>query len=642
MAAAGRTAHALAFLLLALLFANAARADDIERITNFVSDVTVQPDGVLRVRETITVNAQGDDIVHGIKRDFPTISADGVHYGFDVVTVMRDGKPEPFDVSSIPNGREIRIGDAGTILEHGEHTYVIDYTTDRQIRFFPEFDELYWNVTGNDWRFEIAHAHATIHLPHGALIRQAALYTGAAGARGHDAEVHATGDGVMVFNTTAPLYTREGLTIAVGFSKGAVTPPSVSNRLFYLARDHASEAAVVVGSLVLVLYFTIAWLLVGRDPHSGPVVPLYAAPLGLTAGAVRFLARQGFDHKVFAASLVSLAVNHAITIKQDSDKDYVLTRIDADADVLPLESRLLRTLFVRRQNVTLNKTNRFEISLAIGELTKTLEDTYGDGYRVANTNWLWPGLAIVAATVLGVIFLADSPGWTVATMAWASLTIFAAAVFGFLDGALWRAAFTTGSSRTASAIFALVLLVPVIAFGSMTVSLLFFTFDTVPGVAICLLAVPVGVTVLFHRLLRRPTDKGAEAFRAIAGLKLFLSTAVADELKLTGAPDMTPDVFERFLPYAIALDCEDAWSKRFEAKVAQSYRPDWYTGASSTHDLTPALTASVGTALASAASSSMPSTSSFSSGSSSSSFSSGSSGGGFSGGGGGGGGGSGW
>src|SRR6185369_4327870 len=101
----------------------------------------------------------------------------------------------------------------------------------------------------------------------------------------------------------------------------------------------------------------------------------------------------------------------------------------------------------------LNKTNRFEITLAIGELTRTLQDTYGDGYRVANTNWMWPGLAIILATALGVIFLADSPSWTVATMAWSSMTIFAAGVFGFLDGALWRAVFTTGSSRIASAIF---------------------------------------------------------------------------------------------------------------------------------------------------------------------------------------------
>jgi uncharacterized membrane protein YgcG len=126
----------------------------------------------------------------------------------------------------------------------------------------------------------------------------------------------------------------------------------------------------------------------------------------------------------------------------------------------------------------------------------------------------------------------------------------------------------------------------------------------------------------------------------IAGLKLFLSTAVADELKLVGAPDVTPDVFERFLPYAIALDCEDAWSKRFEAKSAQSYQPEWYASASNTGGLVPSLTASVGTALATAASASTPSSSFSSSGSSS--FSSGSSGGGFSGGGGGGGGGSGW
>ena len=60
-----------AILALILAFApTVARAD--ERILHFWSDVAIQPDSSLEVRETIDLRAEHDAINHGIFRDFPT------------------------------------------------------------------------------------------------------------------------------------------------------------------------------------------------------------------------------------------------------------------------------------------------------------------------------------------------------------------------------------------------------------------------------------------------------------------------------------------------------------------------------------------------------------------------------------------
>ena len=50
------------------------------------------------------------------------------------------------------------------LLANGEHIYTITYTTSRQLGFFRDHDELFWNATGNGWAFLIEHASATVRL----------------------------------------------------------------------------------------------------------------------------------------------------------------------------------------------------------------------------------------------------------------------------------------------------------------------------------------------------------------------------------------------------------------------------------------------------------------------------------------------
>ena len=192
-----------------------------ERIVNFISDVTVNADASLEVRETITVNAEGNDIRRGILRDFPTTYTDRrgnrTRVGFEVLGVTRDGRSEPYALESISNGTRIKIGDADVFLYNGQHTYEIAYRTTRQLGFFPEFDELYWNVTGNGWTFAIDQARVIVRLPVGAKIVQHAEYTGYQGVQGKDARVlTATGDRYEA-ETTRGLWVAEGFTIAVAW-----------------------------------------------------------------------------------------------------------------------------------------------------------------------------------------------------------------------------------------------------------------------------------------------------------------------------------------------------------------------------------------------------------------------------------------
>jgi uncharacterized membrane protein len=158
-----------------------------------------------------------------------------------------------------------------------------------------------------------------------------------------------------------------------------------------------------------------------------------------------------------------------------------------------------------------------------------------------------------------------------------------------------------------------------------------------------IIAACIGINVLFHHLLKAPTLAGRALMDRVEGFKMFLTAVDADRLQTVARPDKTPQLFERFLPYAFALGVEHAWAEQFSQVLAQaatagttgggtSYSPSWYSGAAfasfSATDFTSSFSSSFSGAISS--SSAAPGSSS------------GSGGGGSSGGGGGGGGGGGW
>jgi hypothetical protein len=286
-----------------------------ERILRFVSDVTIDRDGELTVTETIRLRAEGRDIRRGILRDFPTIYRrdDGamVNVGFEVLSVMRDGSPEPYGLERKANGWSIRIGDPDKVLTQTQHEYVIRYKTRRQVGFFAEFDELYWNATGTGWTFPIDEAEARIALPERVPFRTSAVYTGPQGARGKDARVVDEQAGRIVFRTTRPLPRNNGLTVAASFPKGIVLPPSVVRQTIWLLQDNPAVGVAAVGLPLVLGFYFIAWLVVGRDPPRGTIIPLFAPPDGMSAAAVRYVGNMGFDDKCFTAAIIDLGVRRA-------------------------------------------------------------------------------------------------------------------------------------------------------------------------------------------------------------------------------------------------------------------------------------------------------------------------------------------
>jgi uncharacterized membrane protein YgcG len=654
--------------LLVLLVAMAGqpgRAQAAERILSFVSDVRIERNGDLEVTETIAVDAENDQIRRGILRDFPTIyrTRDGrrVEVGFTVRSVMRDGRAETYTLEKLANGVRVRIGRADAMLSTGRHEFAIRYRTTRQIGYFPEFDELYWNVTGTGWTFPIDVAEVRITLPERVPFIRSAVYTGPQGANGRDAAVVEEEPGRIVFRTTRPLPLRNGLTVAAAWRKGVLDPPPGPS-LFERAGDwivqtwvyrHLPLVLAMIGLPLVLGYYLYAWLKIGGAPRRGVVIPLFTPPEGMSAAATRYVRRMKFDDKTLTAALIELAVNGRLKLigstvtrgKHKGDDKITIEKRDGGKPVGAAEELAVKRLFHSRASVPLTQASSTDLRSAMNGLKDVLRKTYDNVSFRSNASWA--GWGLLASFVLMAVVVAAN--WTgehdlFGSTLFVLLLPIPALMLGLsVMTAGWRA---QGAARAVSLIVG-VAFTTLGAIGSYWLLLAYRPdwTEVMPTVAAFALA---PVAVFAFPLFKAPTPAGRKLMDDIEGFRLYLGVAEEDRLQAFYPPKKTPELFEKYLPYAVALDVENAWAKRFDGILTEAMMEEiqrsWYMSEDKERGDPGRLVNFVATSLAEtvAAAATPPGSSGSRSGSSSDSNSSGSSGGGSSGGGGGGGGGSGW
>ena len=199
---------------------------------------------------------------------------------FEVLRVERDGQPEAYHTESLENGTRIYIGQEDVEIEHGPHTYRLTYRTGEQLGFFPDHDQLYWNVTGNGWAFPIDRATANVVLPPDVPLEGVKLegYTGSEGSKERALTTAVDrGAGTLRFAASRPLGNYEGLTIVADFPKGYVHEPTFEERRASWLRSNQHLVAGGAGLALVLLYYVVAWNAVGRDPRRGTIIPLFEA-----------------------------------------------------------------------------------------------------------------------------------------------------------------------------------------------------------------------------------------------------------------------------------------------------------------------------------------------------------------------------
>jgi uncharacterized membrane protein YgcG len=571
-------------LLLLLLLSVEAVAD--ERILEFHSDILVMPDGWIDVTETIKVRAEGNRIRRGIYRDFPTEYRDkygnDVIVGFDILSVLRNNSPEDFHTQGIRDGIRTYFGNSDRYINSGEHTYTFRYRASRMLGFFENHDELYWNVTGVNWEFPIDNASATVSfgfdVSAGDLTAEA--YTGAFGYTNRDYTSRIDGSGRVEVETTKVLPALNGLTIVVTWPKGFVSEPSDLDRIGWLLSDNANLLIALVGYALLLAYYIPVWRHFGKDPDEGVLVTRYEPPKGFSPASLRYIRQMYYDDKVMTAAVVNLGVKGYLRIDVEEGSDGFLG-IGAEED---------KYLLVKT-----------DPGLGAPPMAAGEQELY---------DALFKGRKSILLDQDNHEKLGDAKSEHRQSLAKDYKQHY----------------FKYNGLLNVPAVLLLVV-TAVISLGA----------GPSPW-SILTIGLMVVTTITFAVIMKRPTLRGRKLLDEIIGFKDYLEVAEKYEMELRNPPEKTPQLFEKYLPFALALGVDQSWAEKFAAVLSSAQQPDgkpysptWYNGSWDNVNLSRAtsnLTSSLNTAVTHSVT--PPGSSS------------GSGGGGFSGGGGGGGGGGGW
>jgi uncharacterized membrane protein YgcG len=606
----------LTFNILLFTFSNRALSqqspfinDFSDRILRFHSEIDVSEDGVVHVKEHIRIyNGDGEntpgynrmnsvytnnDIQRGLVRDFPTKYEDSSGFwmetGFDVISVTRNGKKEDYVEDNLVNGTRLKIGNADVILETGVHDYMIEYTTQRQIIYHANKDELYWNVNGNGWVFSCDTISCVIRFPQGADIFENACYTGPEGSTASNCRSVSKNSREIEFTTTQKAEANEGLTVAAAIRKGILKEPGRFKKFIaFLSANYIIPLLIFLFLFQFVFYYVV-WYKKGRDPKKGVIYPQFSPPDGVTAADAGFILDQKFDSKLFAAALIDCAVKKRLKIEVSREgllfKSNVYHFKEPDVPVNGYSSSdeygfALTSLYnLRAQKGKYNSLLR--------TCYTSLQSALRDRYQVRSGK---------SARKKGAFVL--NKGYVTIGF----IIVIAAAFFSFQ--------FFTTHPSTPIAIFSAAFVVAMLL-----------------------------VHLVFRSIMSAYTKEGRQLVDHLLGFKMYLSQAEKHVYNQLAPPERTLDLFEKYLPYAIALGVENEWSSQFddilEKALAEGYTPGYYSvsGGRMQHFTASEFSRGISSGLSSTVSSaSTPPSSSRG----------GSSGGGRSGGGGGGGGGGGW
>jgi uncharacterized membrane protein len=534
--------------LLSFVFYQVVKAET-EVIKNFDVNINIQKDGSLLVTEKIVYDF-GTNQRHGIFRDIPLTSVNGPELNIKVIEVKDEfGNPYKYTTSITNNILKIKIGDPNIFIT-GIKTYIITYQVYNAIRTFEDHDELYWNVTGNEWPVAIQNANASITLPDSSIYNvKMDCFTGPYGSLQKNCIFNHNGTNVN-YSTTQPLNVNEGLTIVLGLPLGYINkiylPPSQKS-FFTLSLNFDSIFSFFLSFFELIIFPFLAFFIVimiflkrltwktkpkpviPKELKGEPITVEYNPPDNLSPIDIGTILDRRVDLTDISSVIIDLAARGYIKIRYivknipswPDKKDFEFIKLKDGADLVhPADKIIFELLFNYRDNVKLSDLKEEKASLQwyIERIKENTEQyLYDKGYFDPGAKYKLERLKNYFSIALIILFA------------------------GLFISSILPERFKV----TLNTLF----------------SYLFF-------------GIVIAIFVVTLKQSNKLTPQGISALRKILGFREFLQLTEKDKLQLINAPELQPEIFEKLLPYAMVLGVEDKWAKKFEG--IYNTIPIWY------------------------------------------------------------------
>ncbi|HBB76304.1 MAG: hypothetical protein A2186_02475 [Candidatus Levybacteria bacterium RIFOXYA1_FULL_41_10] len=418
-------------LFLAVLFFLFPRNVSAEVIRSFDTQIVANKDGTMNITESIIYDFE-KDARHGIFRYIPTFSKIGDLYRIIKIRdaeVIRDGEEEKFEETKDSEKISFKIGDPDRTIT-GPHTYRISYVIENGIGSnYASHDEIYWNITGNDWPANIEKATARVITSFDAVHTGSLCFTGYSGEK----EQNCTGINGE-FDSAVPLTSGEGMTIVEIFPAGTF-PKSI------LSKDPPMSAGQKIGALILkyvgLIYLLLNVLLPGllilwyqkkknKKRFGAPSVnfdtPEDLSGKRITPAEAGTIDTARLERDDIVATIFDLAIRRYIRLEEiktvrklipDAKDQKIVKLKDLDEKLNDFEKVLMRRLFVSGDEVKTSSLKKdFYVTFESLE-EEMFKDLVKKGYYVKNPKNQRALLAVLGMMALftGNIILAIVLFW---------------------------------------------------------------------------------------------------------------------------------------------------------------------------------------------------------------------------------------
>lgn len=552
-----------------------------ERITDYDVEIYVNEDASMDVTEKITVYAAGNEIKHGIYRDFP-IEYNNKKVTFDVKEVLLDDEDTKYSLGSVTRGVRIKIGDPSDYVSYGEHTYTIRYTTERQMAYYDDYDELYWNVIGSGWNFKMNRCHAKIYFPEGTEFIDDKLktYTGTFGKKGNVVNVDYDilhDESAVEFDIYEPLGKQQAFTVSIFFEKGAIVEPTFTQKVEWFFTDNLIAILILLFLLILVIWQTFQWKKYGKDPKPNVIIPKYYPPEGFSPAEVKYIDSMGSTNKVLESSILNLAVNGYLRFKDVENKSYdIAIEKNSEVDTSKLNDIEGKIYFKFDYEEKLMYTSSFKKKLdSLNEsISNKLKKKYDGKFFTKNTkksliSIIVSILIVIVSGIIGSMYNSYAAIQYFENLIELLPMIFVSA----MAISMVVAAFELKTNNTLVKPFMFVVCgIPV----ALMIWVMYLSWEIIiQNIFVTITRVLLILdNYIFYKLIRKYTEEGLRVKEDIEGFKMFINTAKDDDFA-----EKTPEMFDKYFPYAYALGLENKWADKFEDVLEKAnYTPSWCSG----------------------------------------------------------------
>ncbi len=317
-----------------------------EHIPYLSGKIEIMPNGLVRIRESVTVIANGEKLKYGLSKALPkySISREGVRNS--TIPYLNGVKINNTEIEYVlrDNGDRFLITPKKQFpLQPGIYTYEFDYILDRKLWYYDQFNEFYWDVTGSYWNLAISKAIATVRLPVNIRPMGQTIMLGFLPDRISDRGTVVTlnkQNNALGFVSLVPLLAGEGMHMLVRIPKQGFIDPDFNKKFKWFMEDYGDILFALLGLAAILGAYLLSWRNIDRSASDNAKIKFQRTP-----ALYRMLAKGVYDKTSFGAFLLDLYRRGILDIQKNENGITLIKRTDNLGSLSSLARKAVRQIF---------------------------------------------------------------------------------------------------------------------------------------------------------------------------------------------------------------------------------------------------------------------------------------------------------